>query len=480
MAANSAYYECIDQGLYDSVSPGEACSMAVAEQMGVYDPQHYYNSPEFAQTRTYTPLDDVENRTDMLCIQSLGGKEAYPICAAVHGFGYIKKAPGLCTTVDCPPGFTKEGLNCVKPKVNAIVPIRDRCDEQWDDWYKVPNYHLGNRYMFGSPSKPSNPNSINSFFGVTDQTQGGGSATETFCFAPCPDYSIPFYNSDPVDDQSMDFTTQPQIDRCISRADFFSGKYAFGSDYCPLAWVYRIGMLPNRVQAKMKAEMAALEAAGTPTEQLAHMQANIATAARASAVSTSQRFENLGVLDQAMQNACATLNTKERVNDAYRICRMVADEPDTLMQQFYDQLGDDPSVQQNKIAQLQQACDLLFCDPESDALMMTGQDPICFPYAFAVEESIERVQDPGALQDLPPPPLEPAPNPAGGASGKFIGVARSLITIMLFVVVVVSLVLIWNHIIYPYVACPMHHWWLRVRGYMPEKMCPKHKLAKRE
>ena len=137
--------------------------------------------------------------------------------------------PETCITYSCPNSTstpldeyfqqTKWGSNinnsCMKPLADAEVSKQYRCDERWYDWFTVPNYHLGNGYINPDPSNPGT------------------------CYNPCLPGSIPTYQTDPVDGQNLHFISNTEnTGNCISRENYFGGKYASGSDYCPLAWIY--------------------------------------------------------------------------------------------------------------------------------------------------------------------------------------------------------------------------------------------------
>jgi hypothetical protein len=113
----------------------------------------------------------------------------------------------------------------MKPLADAEVSKQYRCDERWYDWFSIPNYHLGNGYENPDPANPGT------------------------CYTPCQAGSLPAFQLDPVDGQNLHFIPNEENNgQCISRANYFGGKYAAGTDYCPLSWIYILNSSPQSLE----------------------------------------------------------------------------------------------------------------------------------------------------------------------------------------------------------------------------------------
>lgn len=351
-SGGDTYSTCIAQGRYDTVQPGEVCSIETAKRLGIYDAKSYYQPGNEGLKSFRAEVDGSERRYE-LCSQGKSGNEAYMACPVEHGMGFARKfgSADKCITFGCPPGFKAEGGKCKKPLADAVVSKRARCDERWYDWFMIPNYHLGNRVQ-----------------GADGQ-----------CYAPCPEGHVPAYGTDPVDKSSGGLNAKDDLGQCLKREDYMHGKYAAGSEYCPIAWIHRVGALPSVFQRKMEAQVEEEKKKGIATEHMNALEAGLASQAEALAKEAGALMENVEPSTGEMVRACTDLHTQERLEDAYAVCEVLQNEPETLKNQMAHQLGEDEALLDQKAHVLRQACTAVFCNAETDAAGVLGKDPLCFP-----------------------------------------------------------------------------------------------------
>lgn len=366
--------------LQQPVSAGEYCTIVRAREMGILDDALFGDKnsraapfgKEFADLKTFNSATDTrDKRTRSLCKETMDGR-AYPHCTAMHGPGFVKRGnadasqPVKCQTYDCPPGFTRDGENCKKKLYDAKVDKRSRCDERWSDWFAIPNYHLGNKYYQAAVGK---------------------------CFAPCPPQHVPNMGTDPVDGQRMGFTAEDKPATCTPIDTYFMGKYADGSEYCPLATIMRT-YASNPAHAKQllhRQRTRAMAAAGsgratTLLRAAADLNGNILNG---EAQSLAMQVAGGGAANVeaprgASQQACGALNSEQRLDQAYSICS-------SLKEQEVLSLSPDQATNQRRNIMLKQACNAVFCHDNEDALDIVGRDPIC----FQKPGDVDGVQDAG-------------------------------------------------------------------------------------
>jgi len=340
------------------ITAGQECTVATGIKaniikISVDDPFLATIDPKYSDLRTYNDAKDAkEGRSKTICTEisktNTADAFAVPHCTIEHGVGMNRKPTSdiknqSCIAYGCPPGWKQTGLYCEKPKADAIVDVKSRCDEQWSDWFMIPNYHLGNKYS-------SNSNT---------------------CYSPCPDNHVPLYATDPVDAARIDLTSSDAMDQCASRQDYFYGKYANGTDYCPLAWIHRINSTIPNVEHHLKGMYAdfGLKVGSSNTlitpafSDLTNETAIKKSAEKLSTLVTTYR-DNVTTPDEAMQIACNKLNTVERLNAAYTVCSNVLTKPDD-----YDEKTQ---------AILKQACNAVFCNEADSSLNIINKAPICF------------------------------------------------------------------------------------------------------
>jgi hypothetical protein len=333
-----------------NVSAGEVCSITTAKQYGLfytkpfYDKDNYY-AEDYNDVKTYNPsLDEKEGRdSNAVCKETQDGKIAYPMCALVHGIPYTQNPTDRSKCVIdinnfCPAERVRGGA-CMRSNVMLPAPVsmKTRCDEKSTDWFMLPNYHLGNKYNF-----------------VQQQDQ-------VKCMKPCPADKVPGYIQDPVDGSSAGISANTEVDRCYDKSEYMSGKYDGTGNFCPVSWVYRLGLkkegiIDEMIRGRTKQAISKYK----PVE-------NITKDADQAFVQS----KNVQMPTKEMLAACSQLHTPERVKKAYGICKQIHDTPKSI-----NSIVTNPN---HKIV-LKQACHAMFCNEDDDLVATIGSNtkPLCF------------------------------------------------------------------------------------------------------
>lgn len=351
---------------------------------------------------------------------------AHPYCIVEHSnLGFKPKItdPSICTTYSCPPGWEKSGTSCKKPLVDAIINKRSHCDERWNDWFTIPNYHLGNNHMSISTS-----NQVTNTSNIT-------------CYSPCDTYSVPGFQTDPVDGENLSFfTNKDELTRCVKRDEYFSGKYALGgpsSDYCPSAWIHRI----QATEANLKDKKYMDKTYGSNSYNIA----NIATdAVTVSSTIGNTMMPNIQAPPSTIQNACNKMNTVQRILPAHKMCSDLFNNPEDTYEKMYAANGNDNEVTDAKVSLMQQACNAVFCNPNDTALDVISEDPICFPNP----PKINPLTGKQYTADDEPYPDAPQPVP----QSEFLRASFRIAILCIVVPIAVYMSwLFWTNILYPHV-----------------------------
>lgn len=427
-------------------SPTEVCTVARAQELGIYKgPEQPYNPTSSGDTyddlRTYNnSTDNQQNRTKSLCKDSLDGTTSSRNCVDEYGPGFVRKLGSLdgssgsvCSAYDCPPGFTKQGNDCKKPLADAEIDKRARCDERWYDWFVTPNYHLGN--------------------GVYSSNVGQ-------CYAPCPEYQIPSYVIDPVDESTLDFVSTEDLSKCVPRDKYFYGKYKIGSDYCPLAWIHRLNATKTSLSKQMNSTYAAFNSSNMTTGAFSQY-VNNPTAIQQSATQLmsecSAYYDNITTPTDTMQNACNALNTHERVSEAYNWCAELYDNEEEYRRRIIHESGDSVHIDR-KIGMMKQACNAVFCNDNDTAMGFVNKNEICFPPPPQIDPSTGKV----ITEDDLPLPEPPNTNSAQSFVKKTL---RQAIYIVIIPAVLLILWFVYSRFIYPRLIDPI---WLAIRRLLGE------------
>jgi hypothetical protein len=276
--------------------------------------------------------------------------------------------------------------NYKKTLYDYEIDKRNFCEENWFDWFTIPNYHLGNKY----DSTTSSDGNLKSY-------------------KPCPSYAVPAYGTDPVDgDTTSLVNAKDHLNKCLPRSAYFHGKYQAGSDFCPLTRIHRLNAAMSNTN-DMKAYIEGKYDPSAVTKTLADFINTSSTSAyekmrqaenltkfvNAHSLQTEQALKTVETIPEGeiqniresptyfMQNACNTLNTADRVNEAYSVCKALKDieanedlsAVDKKSQQLKLYRNDE-----NALTMMKQACNAVFCSKTNDALTFSEEgEPICFP-----------------------------------------------------------------------------------------------------
>lgn len=341
---------CKKKSITTKVTPGEVCTLEVAKQLGIDDPDNYFTG-DFSATKTLNATidDSDDNRIDTLCYKSnmIDKEEFYPHCILEHGPGYVRKkgSPDTCKTVECPPEFTFDASKnaCKKKEKDALILKKNKCSERWNDWFTIPNYHLGNKYQ----------------------------SIDKNCYTPCENSFIPSYSIDPIDENE----SSDKPDYCMHKYNYLGGKYKDSADYCPIAVIKNIGntkqdfkyeyekMIKNTVNSSKEKE----ELFKNMDNEIKNITKN-----RENIITQNTREPNSEELI-----ACNNLNTDERVAETYSICRNLHTNEDSFIEKFM-QDGDSKSKAELRVNSLKRACNSLYCSVNNnltDAIAGTEWPP---------------------------------------------------------------------------------------------------------
>jgi hypothetical protein len=370
-------------------TPTEICTIARAKQLGIYNGDEVpykasTNGDTYDDLRTYNDdTDNQQNRTKSLCKDSLDVTKSSRNCIDQYGPGYIRK-PGdsdnsyKCSTYDCPPGFTKQGGICKKPLADAEIDKRARCDERWYDWFVIPNYHLGN--------------------GVYSSNIGE-------CYAPCPEFQVPSYVVDPVDESSLDMVSSENLSKCVPRESYFYGKYKLGSDYCPITWIHRLNATKEHITKELTDVYTSFNSSNMTTGAFSTYANNPVTIQKTASdimKQASEYYINIDQPNDTMQTACNKLNTTERVNAAHSWCAELYDNEDEYRERIIRESGDSTHIDR-KVSMMKQACNSVFCNDNDTALGYIDGDQICFPTPPDVDPATGEIIEDEDKPDIEPP-----------------------------------------------------------------------------
>lgn len=353
------FLKCISEGKYDTVKPGTVCTIDQAKKNNIFDSKTIV--PTDLKVDTYATNRILPNK---LCTMDKSGVQAYANCPLQHGQGMIRDTnnPSQCVTAECPPGFSDGGTTCSKPEGElASIDKKTVCNPKWYDWFVTPNYHLGNRPRFDKGDKK--------------------------CYGVCPPDMVPGYIVDPVDNEDLG-TDVKTIDKCILKNEYFAGKYADSSDYCPLTWIHRLTLNESSIQNKVNEEKRRLLATGDYNLQQNFQtmyQENIDNLTKvANTIQTNPKIvEPITKLNDTNAIACQTLNKEYHLREAYAQCKKLEESDKPFYEMYTQDYKNTPELAKQKINMLKQSCDAVFCDPSYDAAAIINQEPICFPNTVA-------------------------------------------------------------------------------------------------
>jgi hypothetical protein len=364
-----------------SVTPGEVCTIDMAKQyLGVTNIQDIYSaSGSWSNLQIYNPLvDQDKHATSKICQQSDNDpNKVYPYCSVQAGVGYRRMIsdPSKCITASCPPGFSNIGGNtCDKTPLlqDYNRNIAAYCEEQWYDWFTTPNYHLGNNY--------------------SNVLVAGDNSNIVRCWKPCPSGQLPEYHVDPVDNATFGDGIN-NLTQCVSKNDYFYGKYAGSDELCPLAVIHAVTLSPAVASSNMHLIYSQLQNSsnGTTNDAYDYAVGNIdANAQTISQKAASMLPTDVQLPDDRTQRACNSIQTPDRLNYAYAQCSNLNAHPEQAATMF--QHLQNPT--QAAII-MKKACNAVFSNPASTALNIINQPSIYFTGADVTNTSVPKInQDP--------------------------------------------------------------------------------------
>jgi hypothetical protein len=331
----------------------------------------------------------------------------------------------------------------MKPLADAEVSKQYRCDERWYDWFSIPNYHLGNGYVNPDPDNPGT------------------------CYTPCQAGTIPAYQTDPVDGQNLHFiSNEDNTGQCVSRADYFGGKYSSGSDYCPLSWIYIL----NSTSTSLK------DLVNTNNNNFANSEIakDVLTSAFSGNQNKSQIYannihkslpielNNIALPLQAMQAACNRIETPERVLPAYNMCSNLMINEKKIYENFTKSMPTD--MAKNKVTMMKQACNAVFCNLRDPANDLINKNPLCFKNVGTFDPSTGEIIDQNNL----PRPIAPTPIPQQSFMRSSIMFAVYLV---LFPLLAFIIYIFFTDALLPYVLIPLYYKFLELIRFLPKGYC---------
>lgn len=412
--------------LLEKVSAGEVCSIETAKKLGIYDKDTFYKRG-YDTLRTYNNrIDATKTYSHMLCSTNTVNEDASSLCPLIEnaGIGFTSKPGGKCVTAECPPGFeedTKDPVICKKPIVDRIVQLNKRNDERYDDWYTIPNYHLGNRF--------SSSNNVH--------------------FAPCEAGNVPYFISDPVDGNS---TEEDRIQECVDKSIYMGGKYADNSDFCPVSMIMKAG--------SNKADLENYYKRVTNTEDIPPIvKRNIE---KQVASITADTFANLSLLTPQTENACNKINQDpDKLIEAYNICELLSKNEPGFINKFN---GEPEPLVKLRTNAVKYSCQQLFGVPpadrgnpliKNDNAIRIEKPTLNFPDAEQIQfdQYIKEYETEVQNKNTPLPTIS-----AAAEQKRFVGIFKNNVPMILSLIVTLTLLsLIWVY------RCPIlstvKGWW---------------------
>jgi hypothetical protein len=258
---------------------------------------------------------------------------------------------------------------------------------------------------------------------------------------PCPADKLPGYTEDPVDGSSAGVLANTEINQCYNKNEYMGGKYSDTGNFCPIAWVYRLGQTKENIMTDLTDPIMELETKNGENIYLEKAKDIAKKEADEIYVESKKLLENVDMPTGPMLSACTKLHTPERVHKAYNICKKIHDDPS-----YVESILQDKTQQQVLI----QACNSLFCNNEDDLVstISPGTDALCFKNIHSInnkellknDRMIEKGQS-SEIDSEPPPNIKEPKNVDNGFNyakwssytGIFIIVGIPVIMILLFV-----------------------------------------------
>lgn len=317
-----------------NIPPIEKCTNAMAKQLGIDNIQSYLTNDSSLCTT----------------IEST----SYPHCILEHGVGFRRNGDKCSTVKQCPPDFEPTEKGCIKSDaVNATFSKGELCDERWTDWFTIPNYHLGNKYQLSNKK----------------------------CMKPCGKGQVPGYGTDPVDGEKADVASLDNLDKCVEKKKYFSGKYENGLDYCPIAMVKLLSSTPDTLKNDYVNILSTNNNISIRDALINDFKSEAESIWK---LSKSILDKEVPInLSQADLRACRILYDDKRVNEAYTVCKKLStiDGEKELLAQFKNE-GLSKEQANVRLLAMKKACHSIFCNnndnPSAYIISDTPMEPVCF------------------------------------------------------------------------------------------------------
>jgi hypothetical protein len=208
------------------VSVGEKCSIELAKKLNIFSNENYIlnlTEEELSKINVYN-----DNNFKEYSICNVSGNKAYENCALAKKNPYLtyqidksnKPVCSIASIEELPKNnryevkYKSDKNTIIKPESEIYFKNNKKnfCEERWQDWFCIANYHLNNRWLNEKPNELSETKSIGN------------------CLRPCRFGYIP-------DDGN--------IRKCIQKNVYDGGNYNTSFDYTPLALICLFGTTFN-------------------------------------------------------------------------------------------------------------------------------------------------------------------------------------------------------------------------------------------
>jgi len=352
-----------DADMYDIVRGAEVCSIETAKSLGLFDNMKYYKGEAETNVRTFSPnISRDAERPFRLCQEMSEDQGSRPICSLIAP-GLIPKGDGTCGRPDgeCPPGFTYDASAkaCTKPLQRVKINRASHCAPQWHDWFTIPNYSMSNGYEM----------------------------VDGVCNLPCMPNMVPIRGTDPLTGKSRG---DDALGKCVDKMEYLGGKFGGDPDFCNLAWIKRLSVKWPDLLKEHQDKYPEFASFGSETISQA-AQENVVEILR----ETLKPPQNLSANTENADALSKSIETPERLNEAYGICEDILRNPGQAQAKYLEDMRRtikliNPNIDArtldtdilNRYRVLKQACHWTFCDnkmSQSSKANSIGKPSLCFP-----------------------------------------------------------------------------------------------------
>jgi hypothetical protein len=215
-------------GIID-VLPGETCTIESAKNMGIYDKYKYFNNnvskDDIIEIDTLLNNKRDSNKKYSLC--SIKNNVVYQNCAITtnnpwktlsNDNEYCKLPSDIVLPNDL--SYVKDKKDIIKKpeKIPKYKSKTEFCQERWYDWFTIPDYHLGNKYLLYEDKEKKN---------------------KSVCFKPCDIGKILIVkNGD---------TSKIENYQCILREKYNYPYFSTTFYYLPISLILLLGITKKNI-----------------------------------------------------------------------------------------------------------------------------------------------------------------------------------------------------------------------------------------